>query len=396
MLENDIPVLEIPPIPAGVPFITCLTHDIDFVAQRHHRFDRAACGFFYRATCGTLIDFVTGRCSFRKVVRNAAAVAKWPLVQLGLLPDPWLPFAKYLAAEQGKPSTFFLIPFKNRCGKAPAGRDSSRRGVRYDLEDVRQWVPELQQRGCEVAVHGIDAWNDSAQGAEELRRLTRCTNDPSPGVRMHWLYFADDSPKQLEAAGFPYDSTCGYNDAVGYRAGTTQVFRPIGVAKLLELPLHMQDTAMFFPGRMHLKEPDAWQRFLGLLEHAEVYGGVFTVLWHDRSLAPERLWDDFYSAVLERLSQSRTWFATARDVVSWFAGRRQVQFRAASIHDGELEVGFDNVPGNLQRDLVARLTVPGSGSAESVRIDVPLAGRSEVRFKLPGIDRAAKVPATCA
>ena len=41
---------------------------------------------------------------------------------------------------------------------------------------------------------------------------------------MHWLYFGDDSPKTLEAAGFDYDSTCGYNDAVGYRAGTSQVF----------------------------------------------------------------------------------------------------------------------------------------------------------------------------
>ena len=40
---------------------------------------------------------------------------------------------------------------------------------------------------------------------------------------MHWLYF-DRIAGAARAAGFTYDSTWGYNEAVGYRAGTSQVF----------------------------------------------------------------------------------------------------------------------------------------------------------------------------
>ena len=39
------------------------------------------------------------------------------------------------------------------------------------------------------------------------------------------LFLLPESPRQLEAAGFDYDSTWGYNNAVGYRPGTSQVFR---------------------------------------------------------------------------------------------------------------------------------------------------------------------------
>ncbi len=69
---------------------------------------------------------------------------------------------------------------------------------------------------------------------------------------MHWLYYDQNSPKKLEEAGATYDSTCGYNDAVGYRAGTTQVHKPLSATHLLELPLHVMDTALFYPSRMEL------------------------------------------------------------------------------------------------------------------------------------------------
>ena len=286
ILDAGLPVLEIPPVPEGANFISCLTHDIDFYSLRQHRFDRAMCGFFYRATIGSWLDCLQGRCTLGKVSKNTAAVLKWPLVQLGLSDDFWVPFGRHLEAEQGRPSTFFLIPFKDRSGQAPVGGNSKRRAVRYDLEDVREWVPELIDRSCEVAVHGLDAWHDSSLGREELARLASLTAESRAGVRMHWLYFSDQSPRLLEDAGFDYDSTCGYNNAVGYRAGTTQVFRPLGATRLLELPLHVQDTAMFFPGRMHLKEADAWNLFTRVLDHTRASGGVLTVLWHERSLAP--------------------------------------------------------------------------------------------------------------
>jgi hypothetical protein len=392
ILDAGLPIIEIPPAPAGTRFVSCLTHDIDFVSLRQHRFDRAMLGFFYRATVSTVLDFVRGRCGLRKVVKNAGAVLRWPLVQLGLCEDFWLPFGRYLEVEQGRPSTFFLIPFKNQCGQALDGRDSKRRAVRYDVEDVQEWLPILRERGCEAAVHGLDAWNDSSKGRQELDRIGSRTGEGNPGVRMHWLYFSEESPREIEAAGFGYDSTCGYNDAVGFRAGTSQVFRPPGTCELLELPLHVQDTAMFFPGRMHSTESEAWALFKGVLEHCRRHGGVLTVLWHDRSLVPERLWDQFYLAVLKELSSAQTWFATAGDVVEWFRSRREVRFGDVSRTDDGFEVTLDHVPVGAKQDLVLRVTVGGGGpDGGATSIDSPIKGRNRMRITLPESSHCAEV-----
>ena len=67
----------------------------------------------------------------------------------------------------------------------------------------------------------------ASKGRFEREAIQTMTGEPEVGVRMHWLYFNEESPVLLERAGFSYDSTVGYNETVGYRAGTTQVFRPL-------------------------------------------------------------------------------------------------------------------------------------------------------------------------
>jgi hypothetical protein len=147
---------------------------------------------------------------------------------------------------------------------------------------------------------------------------------------MHWLYFNTDTPKILEDAGYQYDSTMGYNDAVGYRNGTVQPFRFPGLNSLMELPLNVQDTAMLYRGRMNLKEEEALDLVDKLIENHRKFGGVLTINWHDRSLAPERLWGDLYQKILERLKKEKTLFCTAAQAVNWFKQRRLLNFEKIS------------------------------------------------------------------
>ena len=80
----------------------------------------------------------------------------------------------------------------------------------------------------------------------------------------------------LEKAGFSYDSTVGYNETIGYRAGTAQVFKHPNVDHLLELPLHIMDTALFYPSYMNLSDEQAHAAILQLIENATRFGGVLT------------------------------------------------------------------------------------------------------------------------
>jgi len=381
ILQSGVTLVEIPPAPAGHKFIACLTHDIDFVSLRQHRFDHTMAGFLYRATLGSLLDFCAGRKSLSKLARNWAAVLQVPCVHLRLCRDFWMQFQDYLEVENGRPSTFFIIPFKNRPGVALRPGSHSRRATAYDISDVAEWAPVFRQHGCELALHGIDAWHDPASARTEADRIAEFAQEKPAGLRMHWLYFNEASPAALDQAGFDYDSTSGYNEAVGYRAGTGQVFQPPGCHRLLELPMHIQDTALFYPGRMHLKESAAWDLCLQLIGHAEKNGGVLTLLWHDRSLAPERLWGDFYARLLERLETGGVWFATAEQTVRWFRKRRSLEFQELTASGNALELKLRN-SSESSPDLAVRCSwLDTDGIIHQT--DTPVAGRNRLRLEVP-------------
>ena len=327
LVKSGVAFVEIPPRPAGYDFICCLTHDLDFFGIRRHGFDRTCGGFIARASVGTFVDLLRRRRSLGEAARNWLAFVTLPLVFLGVARDPWRPFADYAGVEDVRRSTFFLVPFKSRPGIAPDGKVDSRRAVAYDVSEIAEEAKQAAARGSELAVHGIDAWRDSHAGQAEMRQLTSVTAQKTVGVRMHWLYFSPESPQRLEQAGFDYDSTCGYNDAVGFRAGTSQAFQPAGTERLLELPLLIMDSALFYRERMGLSRDEALNKCRQVVADVRQFGGTMVINWHDRSLAPERLWGKSYQALLNEVeSGHRVWFATAAEAVDWFRWRRSVRF----------------------------------------------------------------------
>jgi hypothetical protein len=332
ILEAGIPLLEIPPAPAGHSFVVCLTHDIDFAGIRNHRFDHSMWGFVYRATFGALRNLARGRLSLTRLFRSWLAAVSLPFVYAGWARDFWEPFEWYLETEKGLPATYFLIPFKGRPGENVPGPHASRRATAYDVSDLSHRTEVLRKRGCELGVHGIDAWHSADKGRDELMTIAAVTGESSIGIRMHWLLRDANTPSTLELAGYAYDSTFGYNETVGYRAGTSQVFRPFGAQKLLELPLHIQDGALFYPQRLDLSEPEAENRCQALIDNARKFGGMLTLLWHDRSHGPERFWGDFYVRLLQKLRSLDVWFGAAAQVIGWFRKRREVRFER--VEDG--------------------------------------------------------------
>ena len=192
-------------------------------------------------------------------------------------------------------------------------------------------IRRLESDGHEVGLHGIDAWADSSKGCAEIKEIQRLTGTTETGVRMHWLYYDKDTPAKLEKAGVAYDSTFGYNDAVGYRAGTTQVFKSLQTKLLLELPLHVMDTALFYPNYLGLSPRQAKTLLSRMVDNAARFGGCLTINWHDRSIAPERLWDACYRDLVQDLKSRGAWFSTAGQAVSWFRKRRSVVFEMDSI-----------------------------------------------------------------
>jgi peptidoglycan/xylan/chitin deacetylase (PgdA/CDA1 family) len=326
IITSGVDLMEIPPVPEKYNFIACLTHDVDHPSIRKHFFDHTMLGFLYRALVTSLGRLVRGQASLKEVAINWAAASKLPLVYLGFAKDFWLDFVRYPQIEGEAKSSFFVIPFPGSAGQIGIAKAPSKRAARYGAADIEQQLRALQKASCEIGLHGIDAWHDSAKGYAELEEIRKFVIGRDIGVRMHWLYFDADSPAILEEAGANYDSTVGFNDAVGYRAGTTQVYKPLSTKKLLELPLHVMDTALFYPTRMSLTQEEAFARVQTIIKNAAYYGGVVTVNWHDRSISPDRCWDQFYVDVIDNLRECGAWFATASETVAWFRQRRGCRF----------------------------------------------------------------------
>ncbi len=365
ILEEGIPLMEIPPVPAGCNFTVCLTHDIDFIGIRQHKFDHTVLGFLYRSTVGAVRNLVRGRIGIHRLFENWRAAASLPFVYLGWAKDFWEPFEWYLKAEENLPATYFLIPFRRRAGEHVPGRHPSRRATAYDVTDLTDRVAALKKQGCEVGVHGLDAWHSVEKGRAELERISDVTRQSSTGIRMHWLLQDSKTIEVLEESGFSYDSSAGYNETIGYRNGTTQVFRPLPAKTLLELPMHIQDGALFYPQRLDLSERQAEERCQSLINHALDSGGVLTLLWHDRSHGPERFWGDFYLTLLNKLKSLNVWFGSAAQMVDWFRKRRDVRFERIETSDG-VHVWPSYSGGEVQPPFKVRVYAPATVASAQV------------------------------
>jgi hypothetical protein len=385
IVSAGIPVLEIPPVPAGHRFIVCLTHDLDHPSLRFHRLDHTTFGFLYRAVIGSVIKACRGRLSLSALRHNVSAAVALPFVHLGWAKDFWFEFDRYLQIEKGLASTFFVIPIKGDPGRTPDGPAPHLRASAYAVSDIADRIKALVSAGSEVGVHGIDAWLDSGRGLDEREAVSRVAGNPTVGVRMHWLYFDDQSPARLEQAGFAYDSTFGYNETVGFRAGTLQAFRPLTAKQLLELPLHVMDTALFYPSHLNLTADAAMKMVLPLVDEAEQHGGALTINWHDRSIAPERLWGGFYLDLLDDLKRRDAWFPTAAESVAWFSRRRAARFELPHDDSGSVRVRTsaygDGLPGlTLRTHKPSALDRPLRAVRRTEYIDAPVADSADARI----------------
>ena len=202
------------------------------------------------------------------------------------------------------------------------------------LTDLSQWTATLLRKGCELGVHGIDAWHMWRKDARSWRESPPSQASPGSVSECIGCCRTQNTFRILEEAGYAYDSSVGYNETIGYRSGTTQVFRPLGTRTFLELPMHIQDGAMFYAQRLDLSESEAWRRCGDFIDNARKFGGCLTVLWHDRSHGPERYWGDFYIRLIQALKSLDGWFGTASQTVNWFRKRREVRFEVVEDANG--------------------------------------------------------------
>src|SRR5579884_620295 len=271
-------------------FVVALTHDVD-VPWRWTRIGMLGAAARLKGHA------LAGRAG--PALHEARGLARVPVHSLRGTDPNWR-FAEIAAEERehGARSTFFVMAGHGHRADGAAPEAYERLRPRL--------VETLVEAGAEVGLHG------SYLAAEDLDRLARerallaQLDGPLTGHRYHYLRV--DPHRNLVALarlGFLYDTTLGFPDALGFRAGIAHPFRPWDFerdapAELVEVPLAAMDATLAEERYHGLSAEAAKPQLLALLDWAAEHGGGFSILWHPERFDPPsaRGWDRLYFEVL--------------------------------------------------------------------------------------------------
>jgi hypothetical protein len=177
----------------------------------------------------------------------------------------------------------------------------------YDLRHpkIRRTIEWLADRGVEQGVHpGFETFRHPEKLRAEVNLVREAVGDQVVGGRQHYLRWCPDTWAQWEDCGLAYDSSVGFADHVGFRAGTCHPYRPWSLSEgrelnIIEIPLIAMEVTL--TGYMDLGVNKSVQIVKDLVDKCRLMGGVFTFLYHNDSILDLR-YDGLYERVLDQIT----------------------------------------------------------------------------------------------
>lgn len=264
-------------------FELVLTHDIDHPLSTLQHTPRDV----VRELGGDLVRRRDGRLAARRV--------RSLLGRRDLDPNNTYDFLMDVSERHGVRSAFYFL----------AHRDEAPRAGAYMFEHpwVRSLIGRIARRGHQIGLHtSLPTYRDADLTREELERLLRVAEAEGVqqdewGGRQHFLRWANpETWRNWEAAGLAYDSTLGYSDTVGFRAGTCHPYRVFDLRarrplNLREEPFQVMDVA---------RAP--WSDVQAVALQCRRQRGRLGILWHNNTMLRSADEQDAYARMIERLA----------------------------------------------------------------------------------------------
>ena len=189
-------------------------------------------------------------------------------------------------------------------------------------EPILSTLQKIAASDWEICLHGSYlASYTPGMLRDECIELERIAGVLVRGHRQHYLNF---HPSQLfdavEHAGLEYDSSVGYNDTSGARAGTYFPYRPFNVASgrahdFWEIPFVLMDTTLATTYRFTSQE--AFEHSKKTLARVSEGGGCVAMIWHLEQLSglldPE--FDQVYFELLDWIRECGGIMTNGREII---------------------------------------------------------------------------------
>jgi peptidoglycan/xylan/chitin deacetylase (PgdA/CDA1 family) len=268
-------------------FLVVLSHDVDNITDKniYVLLSRLAKCLYYLK-----------KLQLRRFMKQLGFTFK----RLFSISNPYNNFDKYMSIEEefGFRSTFFFM-----CGQ------KGRYGARYSINQVKQVMRRLSEQGWEIGLHtNFDSYDNVKKIKQEKKALEIALGEEIIGCRNHYLRFkVPDTWGKIKEAGFKYDSTLGFTDTLGFRAGIAFPFFPYnslveGIVRIIEIPLVIMDAAI-----LHEKCPEnAWHEIKTILNETKNVNGVIALNFHQRILYEQEFpgWGDVYIKILQYIKEN--------------------------------------------------------------------------------------------
>jgi hypothetical protein len=272
-----------------------------------------------------------GDMRFKTLLTAGTLLKNMLLKPVRLSPDPYWNFEKWIQLEKrgGFFSTFF---FASANIFSP---DSSVFDPIYTIEGKKysEIMHQLTDKGWSIGLHAsYDCWKRWQNFEIQKQELEKISQQKIIGVRNHYYRLNPEAPEQTleyqRKAGFIYDSSLSFNDAIGFRRGIALPFNPF-VSKshktidILEIAATLGDEALF----LNKPEPDeALDTALHHLQEVKKYNGLAVLNWHCRSLDQHDYpyWGKIYTEILDYLlAENEAWVTSLDNIALWWKERRK-------------------------------------------------------------------------
>jgi hypothetical protein len=189
---------------------------------------------------------------------------------------------------------------------------SSPKDATYSLRDkeIISLLKKIDERGHLIGIHpGFETFEDRELLLSEVKRLQDTCGELGIrqsvlGGRQHFLRWKNPETWQAwDEAELTYDSSVGYADHPGFRAGTCHEYPVFNLLtsqklKLRERPLIVMEKTLLGSSYMDLDHEDSFQCVQNLSETCRHFKGNMTILWHNSHLVHE--WErDLYEQIIQ-------------------------------------------------------------------------------------------------
>jgi hypothetical protein len=179
----------------------------------------------------------------------------------------------------------------------------------YDIASpyLRAELAALRDGGWTIGLHqSFGAWENASRMQAERTRVADAAGGEVVHCRQHWLHFSwERTWAAQEAAGLAFDSTLGFNDRPGFRAGHALRFHPWDFSR--NAPMRLAATPMIFMDS-HFYDYGGFDRsdvagsMKRWLDEVRAVRGEATVNWHNHTITKTYGWGAGYEDLLGLLS----------------------------------------------------------------------------------------------